>query len=515
LEIQKHIATGGRISLTTDAWSANNGTDHAAVTGHWIDEKWNQRSHILDVIHLKEPIHSGEYLAEQLLAVTDDYQIRHAVFTVTRDNASNNTAMLEQYEIGACSTPATLQQPWAFTVKEGDVRCMAHIINLAVQEALKTLKATPSNSPDVYRVEEGKAHSRGLTFSEKETVIDTLTKLRKHIYVFRNRRLWREALHIQASAMEITPIKLSLDMPVRWNSTYYMLTHALDMEPAIVAICASQQMDPSMREIIITASEWQILRSLELFFKIFKEAAEQVQGDNYPTLNYCIPYYLRLMDKLKKMRDSTGYKSPIGEACFAAYEKLNQYYSLATNQRHSHSTIATICDPRFNFDVFDRYLSDGDTRPKDRALAQWRACYNKYKARETDIHVAKVMARIEAETEASTQDTKDPKSDDEMYTRRGPKVLEFEWQWWFSEEGYDRNGDILKFWAAKQFEYPIIACMARDHLAIPASSAASERIFSIGGDIITKKRNRLTPSTVRYLLCLRDWGIVHDEEGEE
>jgi hypothetical protein len=35
-----------------------------------------------------------------------------------------------------------------------------------------------------------------------------------------------------------------------------MLTHALDMEPAIVAICASQQIDPSMREIIITASEW-------------------------------------------------------------------------------------------------------------------------------------------------------------------------------------------------------------------------------------------------------------------
>ena len=82
-------------------------------------------------------------------------------------------------------------------------------------------------------------------------------------------------------------------------------------------------MDPSMREIIITASEWQILRSLELFFKIFKEAAEQVQGDKYPTLNYCIPYYLRLIDKLKKMRASTGYKSPISEACFAAYEKLN------------------------------------------------------------------------------------------------------------------------------------------------------------------------------------------------
>ena len=60
--------------------------------------------------------------------------------------------------------------------------------------------------------------------------------------------------------------------------------------------------------------------------------------------------------------------------------------------------------------------------------------------------------------------------------------------------------------------------MAHDHLAIPATSAASERVFSNGADIITKKRNRLLPSTIRYLLCLRDWGVIVDDEdvnGEE
>ena len=33
-----------------------------------------------------------------------------------------------------------LQQPWPFTRKEGDVHCIRHVINLAVQDALKTLK---------------------------------------------------------------------------------------------------------------------------------------------------------------------------------------------------------------------------------------------------------------------------------------------------------------------------------------------------------------------------------------
>ena len=47
--------------------------------------------------------------------------------------------------------------------------------------------------------------------------------------------------------------------------------------------------------------------------------------------------------------------------------------------------------------------------------------------------------------------------------------------------------------------------MARDYLAIPASSAASERAFSAGGNMITNKRASLVPKTVRIAQCLRSW----------
>jgi hypothetical protein len=50
--------------------------------------------------------------------------------------------------------------------------------------------------------------------------------------------------------------------------------------------------------------------------------------------------------------------------------------------------------------------------------------------------------------------------------------------------------------------------MARDHLAIPATSAVSESVFSIGGDIITRKRTRLGADNTRRLLCLQDWGVL-------
>ena len=39
LELQQHTAQGGRISLTTDTWSARNYSEYAAVTAYWISDK--------------------------------------------------------------------------------------------------------------------------------------------------------------------------------------------------------------------------------------------------------------------------------------------------------------------------------------------------------------------------------------------------------------------------------------------------------------------------------------------
>ena len=111
-------------------------------------------------------------------------------------------------------------------------------------------------------------------------------------------------------------------------------------------------------------------------------------------------------------------------------------------------------------------------------------------------------------------------SDDDLYATTTTSYQEPEWKRWNSEGCPGPQTDILKYWAAKQYQYPVVAKIARDYLAIPATSAASERVFSNGSDIITKKRNRLSPSTVRYLLCLRDWGhlpeaIDSDGDGDD
>ena len=45
-----------------------------------------------------------------------------------------------------------------------------------------------------------------------------------------------------------------------------------------------------------------------------------------------------------------------------------------------------------------------------------------------------------------------------------------------------------------------VSKMARDVLAVPATGAGVEREFSISERIMTKQRNRLSPTTIRDLM---------------
>ena len=61
----------------------------------------------------------------------------------------------------------------------------------------------------------------------------------------------------------------------------------------------------------------------------------------------------------------------------------------------------------------------------------------------------------------------------------------------------------LAYWELNSSNYPILAILARRYLAIPATSASSERFFSQGALVINKLRNRLNKDTFNIIMCLR------------
>lgn len=68
--------------------------------------------------------------------------------------------------------------------------------------------------------------------------------------------------------------------------------------------------------------------------------------------------------------------------------------------------------------------------------------------------------------------------------------------------------DPLKWWADNALNFPILAILARRYLAIPATSASSERLWSIASHIITKTRTQLEGHVVADLIFLKENGHI-------
>jgi hypothetical protein len=181
----------------------------------------------------------------------------------------------------------------------------------------------------------------------------------------------------------------------------------------------------------------------------------------------------------------------------------------------THARVATICDLRFNYSVFQVVLpSSTKDRKRQKLCTNMKDCYHLYLQRAQAIRRSEIQENppLAAQNAKSEEELSDAK----LY-RNAPAIpeTETELEQYLSQERVPREVDIYQFWKSKQYDFPIIACIARDFLAIPATSAPSECVFSQGGDILTKKRNRLTGDMIRMIVCLKSWGVFADEEVED
>jgi hypothetical protein len=155
-----------KLSLAFDGWTAGNHLGFLAVKGYYVNDNWQLREVLLDFVPLRGR-HSGVSLASTILQVLRSTRTTKRLLAITCDNASNNATL--------STTLETLLEDEGvrWSSKENRLPCLAHIINLVVQDIISHLQLS-STLQDEQGATLQRQHVRQI-----ETVMSVPNSLRK------------------------------------------------------------------------------------------------------------------------------------------------------------------------------------------------------------------------------------------------------------------------------------------------------------------------------------------------
>jgi len=347
-ELREHISTGAKINLTIDAWTSGNKLPFMAITAHWIVTRYERFNTLIGFERLRGS-HTAGNMSDVMIKVLDMYQMRESINCITADNAVVNDGIFLDLELEMqdCSQ------------EDGQIRYLAHVLNLAAPTVLKTLRS---------EAEEREVHlaSDDCDDSGHNNEVDpatSLRKLRQIVAKVRSSNILWEALQENVQRKRLDWLVPILDIRVRWNSTYKMIERALYLRPALerlLAVDNTRKFSKARTPLTLSLRDWDTLERVSRILSLFVDATEFASGSTYPTLSSQLPYYQFLQNALhelieseRPMQDdpdpiSTTYK--ICSAADDAYQKLNQYW--VKTDSNTGQVIATILDPRMKVQLF-------------------------------------------------------------------------------------------------------------------------------------------------------------------
>ncbi|CAG8579081.1 2591_t:CDS:2, partial [Scutellospora calospora] len=170
------------VSVTCDIWTAISNQAYLGITIHYIDDNWELRSFLLDLIHYLDH-HYGTHTKDLLLTLFNKFKIIQNIMGLTTDNDASMIVAGRELQVALSSLENN---------NFVHCRCAAHILNIAVKHGMQL-----------------------------ETII--IEKVRNFIKKVRHSQLLCDSLRNICAIQEVEYLKPELDIETRWNSTFLML----------------------------------------------------------------------------------------------------------------------------------------------------------------------------------------------------------------------------------------------------------------------------------------------------
>ncbi|XP_031281355.1 zinc finger BED domain-containing protein RICESLEEPER 1-like [Pistacia vera] len=290
----------------------------------------------------------------------------------------------------------------------------------------------------------------------------------------------REQKFVEAARQEgiESTKKLALDCETRWNSTYLMLETAFIYKDVFFRL---KLREPQYR-CLPTEEEWELAEQVCSKLKIFYVATNLFSGTKYLTSNNYFPKICEIRIALSNWLRCGN--DLIRNMATKMLEKFNKYWDVI----HGILGVASLLDPRYKMKSLDYFFPriygvDGKYHIM-RIQGLLSDLFNQYQSKQGSSQPPpNATPSFQANIPCSEDDGS--VSDFDMYIAQESNVVEgkSELDFYLEEKLLPGtpNFDILVWWKATGPKYPILSSIARDILAIPVSTVASESIFSTGG----------------------------------
>ena len=504
------------VSIASDQWTSLAKQNYEGITIHWIDNEWKRHS-----------LPCGCFLHED-----DSKSLSLSEFFFT--NIFEGLG-LDKLKITTIVTDTTSNMDKFGMIMRDDnsfdhIYCTDHVLQLSAK----------------------------LAYMENEDDVQPLVKLRNLVKFFNKSSQATELLKKQQQHMTDVydsrfPKVMLQDVVTRWWSMYTMVERAMELKSAIQSMELLGQIPPNY---ILTDVDWKYISSVYKVLKPFKSAQKMLDKEK----NINASLVVGIIREMRKYLVNTSeddeltnqlskkilkdFEDRWGDANFPFFDGGDRRRIENRRQKgiHPKLVVATALDPRTKYlkglsqveveqvwDVIFKALTrmhgekeddnssdkgNVDDEPPSELQRQTQSVErdNNTQSDAVDEFYQGIMGSDD-EDENDFRDgggrIKEKIKQEIKCYRNEPKVP-------YKSGTTGKFTNVLEWWKYNERHYPMLASLARIVLCMPATSAPSERIFSLASLVISKKRGRTDPETAGNIIFLNetiDWyESVEDDE---
>ncbi|XP_062251826.1 zinc finger BED domain-containing protein 4-like [Platichthys flesus] len=271
------------------------------------------------------------------------------------------------------------------------------------------------------------------------------------------------------------------DVQTRWNSTLDMIKSIRRNEQPLRDVLTT-----NTKIVMPTTAEMDKLKRLETLLEPCRYLTELLGGEKYVSCSVALPAFCHLSRVMESSDDDPAYVTKF-KTTFR-----NDMETRKGNANIAYLRIATALDPRFK---------DLKCIPRVERSEVWASVTNLVKKQ-----------RVIAEKPREEKNSEPPKKkltllavSSESDSEQEEDSIENSVCQYRAEPAISSDSCPLEWWSKHAGSHSRLAPYAQKYLATPATSVPCERLFSLAGHIVQKKRASLSSENVNNLVCLSNW----------